>query len=377
MAAGVQAFGGSSPGAVIAAILIRPAAPIIERNGAIPPRLEEIIQKALEKDRDLRYQHAADLLTDLKRLRRDIKVTVGGHGAARPGRRPAGRPSRRHPRPRRRPGAPPRGAMASPPAPRSSSSRWGWPGPGVRKRDAGTPGAPPAPRLRQARSPLRRLRVNRGCLVGPACRRGRRRGDTATADGETCELAPAGSPARPPRPVPCTSRRWSPPDPAPPAGTARLGAAPLERAVDERVRPGAAAERSRAARRPHDAAGRAESDDAAIRRTLATYAMAVEKKDVALSARPPRAVGRGGRAPARQLQADRVAAGDARRGGDPRRGARRDGAALPQGQPRRRRAETDAEQPAGPSSRRRPARTGLFPNFAESLGDECGSHSAP
>ena len=81
MAAGVQAFGGSSPGAVIAAILIRPAPPIIERNGAIPARLEEIIQKALEKDRDLRYQHAADLLTDLKRLRRDIELN-SSHSSA-------------------------------------------------------------------------------------------------------------------------------------------------------------------------------------------------------------------------------------------------------------------------------------------------------
>ncbi len=81
MAAGVQAFGGSSPGAVIAAILIRPAPSIVEHNPAIPPRLEEILQKALEKDRDLRYQHAADLLTDLKRLRRDIEVN-SSHSSA-------------------------------------------------------------------------------------------------------------------------------------------------------------------------------------------------------------------------------------------------------------------------------------------------------
>jgi serine/threonine protein kinase len=74
MAAGVQAFGGSTPGAVIAAILIRPAPSIVERNAAIPPRLEEIIGRALEKDRELRYQHAGDLLADLKRLRRDIDI---------------------------------------------------------------------------------------------------------------------------------------------------------------------------------------------------------------------------------------------------------------------------------------------------------------
>src|SRR2546425_5811490 len=49
----------------------RPTAPA-RMNAEIPPKLQEIIDKALEKDRDLRYQSASELRADLKRLRRDM-----------------------------------------------------------------------------------------------------------------------------------------------------------------------------------------------------------------------------------------------------------------------------------------------------------------
>jgi serine/threonine protein kinase len=71
MASGRQAFGGASTAAVFDAVLNRAPTPLLQLNPALPRPLEEIIAKALEKDRDLRYQVAAELRADLKRLRRD------------------------------------------------------------------------------------------------------------------------------------------------------------------------------------------------------------------------------------------------------------------------------------------------------------------
>src|SRR5439155_11719058 len=79
MATGHQAFTGNTSGAVFGAILHESALPLLRSNPELPPKLEEIISKALEKNRDLRYEHASEICIDLKRLKRD---TVSGGFAA-------------------------------------------------------------------------------------------------------------------------------------------------------------------------------------------------------------------------------------------------------------------------------------------------------
>jgi Tol biopolymer transport system component/predicted Ser/Thr protein kinase len=73
MATGRRAFVGESPGTVFEAILNRAPIPALRLNPELPPELEQIINKALEKDRDLRCQTAAELRADLKRLKRDTE----------------------------------------------------------------------------------------------------------------------------------------------------------------------------------------------------------------------------------------------------------------------------------------------------------------
>jgi len=73
MATGQQAFTGTTTAVVFDSILHHEPAPPMQANPAIPPKLQEIVGKALEKDRNLRYQHAGDVLTDLKRLKRDTE----------------------------------------------------------------------------------------------------------------------------------------------------------------------------------------------------------------------------------------------------------------------------------------------------------------
>jgi serine/threonine protein kinase len=81
MATGRLPFTGATSAVVFHAILELDPVPTLQLNPSLPPKLEEIVGKALEKDRDLRYQSAADLRGDLKRLKRD---TESGRKASTP-----------------------------------------------------------------------------------------------------------------------------------------------------------------------------------------------------------------------------------------------------------------------------------------------------
>jgi serine/threonine protein kinase/Tfp pilus assembly protein PilF len=71
MATGKQAFGGNTAAVIFEAILGKEPVSTISLNPELPVQLEQIINKALEKDRKLRYQSASEILADLRRLKRD------------------------------------------------------------------------------------------------------------------------------------------------------------------------------------------------------------------------------------------------------------------------------------------------------------------
>ncbi len=82
MATGALPFRGDTSGVVIDSILNRAPVPPVRLNRDVPAELERIINRALDKDRELRYQHASDIRAELKRLKRDTDSgQISGSGA--------------------------------------------------------------------------------------------------------------------------------------------------------------------------------------------------------------------------------------------------------------------------------------------------------
>ena len=78
MATGTLPFRGDTSGVIGEAIMNRSPTPAVRLNPDLPAKLEDIINKALEKDRNLRYQQASDLGADLKRVKRDLSSASSG-----------------------------------------------------------------------------------------------------------------------------------------------------------------------------------------------------------------------------------------------------------------------------------------------------------
>jgi serine/threonine protein kinase len=76
MATGRMAFCGNTVAVITDGILNRTPTPVTQVKPNLPPELERIVNKALEKDRKLRYQNAADIRTDLQRLKRDTESAM-------------------------------------------------------------------------------------------------------------------------------------------------------------------------------------------------------------------------------------------------------------------------------------------------------------
>jgi len=125
MATGDVPFHGESSAVICEAIMNRAPVPAVRLNHDVSPKLEDIINKALEKDRNLRYQHASEMRSDLQRLKRDTESgrsalsqaypVEASHSSASPPASPS-------------PIAGPSSATSSPanPPARSRMDRYGW-----------------------------------------------------------------------------------------------------------------------------------------------------------------------------------------------------------------------------------------------------------
>ncbi len=82
MSSGSVPFEGNTSAVIFNGILEKDPPPLLDRNPALPPKLSEIVDRALEKDRDMRFQTAAEIRAELKRLKRDTTSSKSSIAAA-------------------------------------------------------------------------------------------------------------------------------------------------------------------------------------------------------------------------------------------------------------------------------------------------------
>ena len=325
MVTGVQAFGGSTTAVVYDAILNRAPRPVAHLNPLVPPRLEGVIATALEKDRDLRHQHASDLQAELRRIRRDLDAgslvssqsvfttsrdsvpsvpkttpppakattgwiqkaalaialvafivavvffwrrqqTEGELAQAPPVQAPEILPTQ--------PAAPSDSAppVVTPPAPTPTpETRAESPAqtPVPRPRPIPPPEAPPSPR---------------GALPSPPAGAGTPTPVTPTQPAATAPPPAVSSPVAVPPPVTTPPPEEAKPQPAPAPPPAADPAPP----PPAPVQPATPSPRAEATPEPSQPAAPVETDEAAIRRVIRVYEQAIETKNIALyrSVRP-------------------------------------------------------------------------------------------
>jgi hypothetical protein len=321
MVTGNQAFGGSTTAVVYDAILNRAPRPIAQLNPLVPPRLETVIATALEKERDLRYQHASDLQAELRRIRRDLEAGsfVAGHSVATAGRE--SRPARSGPGtvPARggvpwlvrtliavaalaiiaaavllwrgqgtevdRSAAPTEQATAAPsaaPAPGNQPPPVVEPSPAIPTQDPPPRVTPQtaAPQPQPRPTPVPQPPANERAAVSPSPA-ATPPPPTTTQPGAatTPPPAPVNPPVTPPADTP-PAEEAKPPLPAP-------APAPEPIAPPPPVQPAAPPARAAAPPEPAPSAP-VETDEAAVRRVIRIYEQAIETEDIALyrSVRP-------------------------------------------------------------------------------------------
>ncbi|HET9568475.1 MAG TPA: serine/threonine-protein kinase [Vicinamibacterales bacterium] len=331
MVTGLQAFGGSTTAVVYDSILNRSPRPIVHLNPLVPTRLEGVIATALEKERDLRYQHASDLQAELRRIRRDLdtgSLAVGQSiaSAARASVPPPPTTTSTFParaamhklerasiviaflavfgaaglfwRAQRSeisvatPTAePPSASTAQPSAPATTTpapaAETPAPAPAQEPRRASEQPAPAPPQPRPRPAPPAETPTPRAALPTPPAATPAPQSPAAGAAVPTSP-PPAPLPAPPATQTAETAKPVPAPAPAPEPAAAPPAsvqpAPPPRAAAPPEPTPPAATPPAQAQAAPSVA----ESDDAAIRRVIQTYKRAIETKDIALfrSVRP-------------------------------------------------------------------------------------------